>query len=127
MILLLICCYISQIYRPNEKIRNFFYGRWYVNLAEVSTWILFFPFIIIFLSYVVCNKDIMDTLGLSCEISANRIFSICIAMFGLSFSILHEWWLSLFSKMEHRIKRITWLEKIICFSFTLMDLDLLLE
>lgn len=43
-----------------------------------------------------CNKDIMDSIGLSCEMSGNRVFTIIISMFGLIFSIIHEWWLSLF-------------------------------
>lgn len=94
--LLYVLCYINLHYNHKSKPRQRFFGRWFVKLAEMFSWIFFFPFLIASLTYLLCNKDVLDSVDVKCESSANRIVSMTFSILGLIFSVINEWWLSLF-------------------------------
>lgn len=65
-------CYYAKKKNKNLKPRKFFYGRWFVNMTELFSWILFFPFVIIFISFIACNKDVLVNLNLYIKLLLNN-------------------------------------------------------
>ena len=51
--------FISLKNNHDLKPRKVFYGRWFVNGAEIFSWYLFFPFVLVLVSFISCNESIM--------------------------------------------------------------------
>lgn len=98
-------CYYAKKKNKNLKPRKFFYGRWFVNMTELFSWILFFPFVIIFISFIACNKDVLGEINITCENNALRIIGIIFGILGLIFTIGNEWLLNLFFQNGSSVKK----------------------
>ena len=89
MPLLYVACVLDKYYHPDIKVRKNFYGRWFVNLSEYFNWICFYPFVIVFLAYIACNSEIMDEIGITCDMSTQRIVLTSIVSFALILSLIN--------------------------------------
>ena len=65
-------------------------------LSELFSWVLYFPFLIVFLTYINCIPQVQNALNLTCDSSFQRIAYLILASLGLILGVVIEWWLSLF-------------------------------
>ncbi|KAL4499680.1 hypothetical protein ABPG72_017220 [Tetrahymena utriculariae] len=92
--------YVEKFLNPKIKPRKYFYGRWFVNMANYFQQILFFPFNVIFLSFITCSKENLEGESENCSFNTDNsnYYSIvfCFSLVGIILSVLNEWWLQVY-------------------------------
>ncbi|KAL4476170.1 hypothetical protein ABPG74_009903 [Tetrahymena malaccensis] len=92
--------YVEKFLNPKIKPRKYFYGRWFVNMANYFQQILFFPFNVIFLSFITCSKENLEGEAENCSFNTDTsnfyaiVFSF--SLVGIILSVLNEWWLQVY-------------------------------
>lgn len=97
MSLLYIVSYFDKYVNPKSKPRKYFYGRWFVNMANYFTQVLIFPFSIIFLTFILCTDEILLDQVAMCSFSGSNksyyALTFSFSLIGFLLLLFNEWWL----------------------------------
>lgn len=76
-------CLVQMHSKPKSKPRKSISGKIFIRLTEYYSWVLFFPFILIFMTFIICEEKTLDNISMDCQVSELFYANLGFSIFGV--------------------------------------------